>query len=136
LLNAYRGLGGFDGRARFSSWLFAIARNRCLNALRRPPLFAGGDEMDSLPDSQVRQDVELEQREDEERILGLIREHLEPVDQQVLWLRCFEKVPVEVITRMLDIAEPSGARGVLQRARRRLKAAMTRAADAERGDAQ
>jgi RNA polymerase sigma-70 factor (ECF subfamily) len=135
LLNAYRGLGGFDGRARFSSWIFAIARNRCLNALRRPALFGGGDELDDLPDSGVRQDVELEQREDEERILGLIREHLAPVDQQVLWLRCFEKVPVDVITRTLGITEPSGARGILQRARRRLKAAMARGADAERGDA-
>lgn len=135
LLNAYRGLGGFDGRARFSSWIFAIARNRCLNALRRPDLFGGGDELDELPDSSVRQDVALEQREDEERILSLIREHLVPLDQQVLWLRCFEKVPVDVITRMLEITEPSGARAILQRARRRLKAAMARAADSEKGDA-
>jgi DNA-directed RNA polymerase specialized sigma24 family protein len=42
----------------------------------------------------------------------------------VLWLRCFEKVPVDEITRMLGITEASGARGVLQRARRRLRAAL------------
>ena len=131
LLNAYRKLDTFDGRARFSTWIFAIARNRCLNALRRPPLLDEGDELDGLLDPRVGHDLELEQREDEKRILDLIRKYLPPLDQKVLWLRCFEKVPVDVITRMLEITEASGARGVLQRARRRLKAAMNKEASAE-----
>ncbi|MBD3237482.1 MAG: sigma-70 family RNA polymerase sigma factor, partial [Candidatus Eisenbacteria bacterium] len=38
LISAYRNLASFESRARFSSWLFAIARNRCLSALRRPRL--------------------------------------------------------------------------------------------------
>ncbi|MHC5212792.1 MAG: RNA polymerase sigma factor [Planctomycetota bacterium] len=34
LLTAYERLGSYDaGRARFSTWLFTIARNRCLNVL-------------------------------------------------------------------------------------------------------
>src|SRR5262249_62396725 len=33
LLSAYRALATFQGRSRFSSWLFAIARNRCLTAV-------------------------------------------------------------------------------------------------------
>jgi RNA polymerase sigma-70 factor (TIGR02960 family) len=41
LLAAWRGLGGFEGRASLRSWLYRIATNRCLNALRdgarRPP---------------------------------------------------------------------------------------------------
>ena len=135
LLSAYRNLHTFEGRARFSSWIFAIARNRCLNALRGRPPLADGDEPVELPDPRVGQDVELEQREDEERILRLIREHLSPLDQKVLWLRCFEKAPVDEITRMLKITEASGARGVLQRARRRLKAAMAAEDAAERGGA-
>ncbi len=130
LLNAYRGLEGFDDRARFSSWLFSIARNRCLNALRRPPLFEEGLEIERFPDRQIGQDQQLSERQDEERLLALIQEHLPPLDRQVLWLRCFEKVPVDGITRMLGIEEASGARAVLQRARRRLRAAM----DAEKGD--
>jgi RNA polymerase sigma-70 factor (ECF subfamily) len=134
LLNAYRKLDTFDGRARFSSWIFAIARNRCLNALRRPPLLGEEDELERMPDPRAGQDQELEQREDEERILRLIREQLPLLDQKVLWLRCFERVPVDVITKMLKITDASGARGVLQRARRRLKAAMAREATTERGE--
>jgi RNA polymerase sigma-70 factor (TIGR02960 family) len=34
LLAAWRGLGQFEGRASLRSWLYRIATNRCLNALR------------------------------------------------------------------------------------------------------
>jgi RNA polymerase sigma-70 factor (TIGR02960 family) len=34
LVAAWRGLGGFQGRASLRSWLYRIATNRCLNALR------------------------------------------------------------------------------------------------------
>jgi RNA polymerase sigma-70 factor (TIGR02960 family) len=34
LLAAWRGLGGFEGRASVRTWLYRIATNRCLNALR------------------------------------------------------------------------------------------------------
>jgi RNA polymerase sigma factor (sigma-70 family) len=41
LLAAWQGLGGFQGRASIRTWLYRIATNRCLNALRsasrRPP---------------------------------------------------------------------------------------------------
>ncbi|MFC1572232.1 RNA polymerase sigma factor [Candidatus Eisenbacteria bacterium] len=132
LLSAYRHLSTFKGNARFSSWIFAIARNRCLNSMRRVSLFDDGDRIELLPDTRTRQDRRMEQREDEERILRLIREHLPLLDQKVLWLRCFEKVPIDGITRMLNITESSGARGVLQRARRRLRAAMAKQAGTER----
>jgi len=124
LLSAYRKLPSFDGRASFSTWIFAIVRNRCLNALRRPNLFGDGEPLELYPDPAVSQDRKLVEQEDEERILQLVRDHLDPLDQQVLWLRCFEKVPVDTITRLLAIESPSGARGVLQRARRRLRAAL------------
>jgi RNA polymerase sigma-70 factor (TIGR02960 family) len=34
LLAAWRGLGGFEGRASVRTWLYRIATNRCLNTLR------------------------------------------------------------------------------------------------------
>ena len=34
LVSAWRGLGGFDGRASIRTWLYRIATNRCLSTLR------------------------------------------------------------------------------------------------------
>jgi RNA polymerase sigma-70 factor (ECF subfamily) len=34
LLSAWRGLGGFEGNASMRTWLYRVATNRCLNALR------------------------------------------------------------------------------------------------------
>ncbi|WP_429418143.1 sigma factor [Nocardia sp. GAS34] len=34
MLAAWRGLEGFDGRASVRTWLYRIATNRCLDALR------------------------------------------------------------------------------------------------------
>jgi RNA polymerase sigma-70 factor (TIGR02960 family) len=44
LLAAWRGLGRFEGRASLRSWLYRIATNRCLNALR-----AGARHRERLP---------------------------------------------------------------------------------------
>jgi RNA polymerase sigma-70 factor (ECF subfamily) len=137
LLSAWRNLDSYQGSGRFASWLFAIARNRCLNALRRPDLFEpAAPEPDQLAAPGIGQDHELEQREAEDRLLALVRDNLDPLDQEVLWLRCFERMPVDAITEVLDISEASGARGVLQRARRRLRAALDRADETQRGGEQ
>jgi len=50
---AWAALGRFDGRARFSTWLFRIAYTTFLNHARRPRLFvpaAGGDDADGEPE--------------------------------------------------------------------------------------
>ncbi|MCP4573782.1 MAG: sigma-70 family RNA polymerase sigma factor [bacterium] len=125
LISAYRNLDSFEGRSQFGSWIFTITRNRCLSELRRPALLVD-EEADPAERSapQAPPDRNLEERLDEEALRDLIQASLDPVEQQALWLRCFEKMPVDEITRVLGIEETSGARGVLQRARRRLRAAL------------
>jgi DNA-directed RNA polymerase specialized sigma24 family protein len=51
---------------------------------------------------------------------------LEPQEQQAIWLRCVERMPVDDVTRILGVDGSSGARAVLQRARRKLRAAIER----------
>jgi RNA polymerase sigma-70 factor (ECF subfamily) len=125
LLKAYRSLATFQGKSRFSSWLFAIARNRCLSELRRPSLlFDPESDPDAMATQAASPGRQLEEKLAEEEVLDLIRNHLEPREQEALWLRCFERLPVDAITRMLHISEASGARAVLQSARRKLRAAL------------
>lgn len=127
LINAYRGLGSFAGKSKFSSWLFSIARNRCLNEVQRVSLLVDEEaDLETIPSGEKNPDIDLEEEEGRERLLGLIRETLEPEEQKAIWLRCFERVPVDEITRLLGIEASTGARGVLQRARRKLRTALDR----------
>ncbi len=127
LLNAYRRLDTFEGRSGFASWLFVIARNRCLSELRRPsPLWEDDDALDQIADSSMSPDEEFERRLDEEEVLNLIRMHLDPIEREALWLRCYEGMPVDEITRLLRIDAATGARSVIQRARRKLRAILRR----------
>jgi len=125
LLSAYQRLGSFEGRSKFSSWLFAITRNRCLNEVRRVSLLVD-DEADpeSVSVPAPTPDTDLENRESEERLMTLIEQTLDPIEQKAIWLRCFERMPVDDITIILGIDASSGARGLLQKARRKLRAAL------------
>jgi RNA polymerase sigma-70 factor (ECF subfamily) len=124
-LNAYRGLASFGGRSKFSSWLFAITRNRALNEVREVGLFQEEDAAEAnLVDQRGDAERVLEEREGQERIYRLIHTALDPQEQKAIWLRCFERLPVEEITSLMNIDSASGARGLLQRARRKLRAAL------------
>lgn len=129
LLSAYQALGSFEGRCLYSSWLFTIMRHRCFRALRRPSLLRDEEvEVDRLAGETTPVDAALAEQEDEEEMLRLIQRHLEPTEQAALWLRVMERLPVEEITRRLGISAASGARGVLQSGRRKLRAALDRRA--------
>lgn len=125
LTRAYLKLDSFAGRSKFGSWLFIVARSHCLNEVERPRLLVGSPEdPDGLSSDRPDPERALLERLDEEAVLELIEKYLDPVEQKALWLRCFEKTPVDTITQVLGIEGPSGARAVLQRGRRKLRTAL------------
>lgn len=125
LLNAWRRLSTYQARSRFFAWLFTITRNRCLNALRKPPLLRDeGTEVDSLAGEQRHPDQEYVDRVGEKEIRDLLRRTLDPQEHNAIYLRCFERMPVDEISIVLGIKGSAGARSVLQRARRKLREAL------------
>lgn len=122
LLAAYQRLGEFEGRAAFSSWLFVIARNRCLNEMRNDAR-REDVEPDSLIDDAAGFDERIETEMKSARLLDLAADVLDEDERQALWLRYSELLPVDEITALLKLDDKSGARAVLQRARRKLRAA-------------
>lgn len=122
LLAAYQRLGEFEGRAAFSSWLFVIARNRCLNEMRNDAR-REDVEPDSFVDENANFDQRIEMEMQGQRLLDLAADVLDDDERKALWLRYSELMPVDEITVLLSLDQKTGARALLQRARRKLRAA-------------
>jgi RNA polymerase sigma-70 factor (ECF subfamily) len=149
LLAAWRGLDGFAGRSSLRAWLYRIATNRSLNALRdagrRPremppppdlppdsPPPAGNDEpvwlqpypdvlLDGVPDAAPGPEARYEARE----AIGLAfvtgLQHLPPMQRAVLVLRDVHGFRAAEVAEMLDTSE-AAVTSALQRARAALEA--------------
>jgi RNA polymerase sigma-70 factor (ECF subfamily) len=127
MLEAFKSLSSFRGGASFSSWLFAITRNRCVSALRRSSRQRTVElDCELLADPRSGADQALEERQEGEILLAAISEHLAPREQEALCLRLYEMMPVDTITQVLGIEGVAGARSVLQNARRKLRVALGR----------
>jgi len=124
-IKVWRALPGFDGRASMSTWIYTIARNASLSALRarRPQA--------SLSDPQVMAAVEsidpvqsADVIVDRAAILRLV-EQLPPKQRQVVMLFYMEAQSHEDVAAML--AMPVGTvKTLLHRARARLSAAVSK----------
>lgn len=126
MVTAWEKIGSFEGRSKFSSWLFAVTRNRCIDSSRRVDVLADESITEAHPDPALPHDESVLGALDEDRLLALIRRELDADEQKAIWLRCIERMPVEEITGVLNVSGESGARALLQRARRKLRAAMDR----------
>jgi RNA polymerase sigma-70 factor (TIGR02960 family) len=153
LLAAWTGLEGFEGRASLRAWLYRIATNRCLNALRarsrRPrevPAMAEPLEptrriepiwlepypdflLEDMPDRSPGPAARYEARESIELSFIVALQHLPPRQRAVLVLRDVLGFRTGEVAEMLDTGEAS-VKGALQRARATLRARMP--ADRER----
>lgn len=130
LMQAFEALPRYEARGRFSAWLFTIVHNRCLSAVRRRPLIHDPEvDTDGLVSPDTGPDERYEDAETERRMMARIDEVLAPREREALWLRTREGMSVEEITRLLGVDGASGARGLLQTARRKLRAAV----ESERG---
>jgi len=130
LMAAFENLHRVPREARFAAWLFVVTRNTCLGELRKMKVRQGQNvPVEHLVDHGNNPEDELLQRLEEEAFLRLLDTELEPVEKQALCLRCFEKMPVDTVTTVLGLEKTSGARGVLQTARRKLKRAMKKNGD-------
>ena len=111
-LKVWRALPSYDGRAALSTWVYTIARNTCLSAVRNEsyrrtdPL---DDSREPAAGSTVARDVELEQ--------GLSR--LPDVLRHVITLFYLQDRSVKEVAAMLDLPEGT-VKSHLHRARRAL----------------
>ena len=156
LLAAWRGLGTYEGRASLRTWLYRIATNRSLNALRasgrrsrpeppeppfEPPKPTRHGEpvwlqpypdalLDGLPDAAAGPDARYEAKETIALAFVAAVQHLPPRQRAVLLLRDVLGFPSGEVADMLDTSQAS-VNSALQRARATMTAVLP-ARDRER----
>lgn len=112
-LSAWRGLAGFDGRAAFSTWLYRLTTNACIDFLRREKRRAalsftleedGEERQAEISDERWSPERELERKEARSALeRGLAS--LSPQHRQILLLREQEGLSYGEIARCLDLEE-------------------------------
>lgn len=129
-LKAFQRLHTFQGTSRFTTWLFSITRNHCLDELRSRathPQQGSETVLDEIVDvSCERVSSALERRESEELLRTLIRESLDETENKVLTLHYVHEMPLDAVSRMLGLTNQSGAKAYIVSARRKLKRAHAR----------
>jgi RNA polymerase sigma-70 factor, ECF subfamily len=154
LLAAWRNLETFEGRASVRSWLYRIATNRCLNALRArkrrtqegPPMVEPPEPtrrteplwlepypdvlLEHIPDRSAGPAARYEARESIQLAFIVALQQLPPRQRAALVLRDVLGFRTAEVADMLDTSETS-VKGALQRARAALEARLP-AADRER----
>ena len=120
---AYRHRGGFRGDSRFSTWLYAIARNHCLSSIKKipDPVDAGEIVPVRLRDwSTTPPDITIERKQRHREMWRVIHDTLEPTEARVMALHYGFELPLAAITQKLALTNPSGAKAYVVNARRKL----------------
>ncbi len=114
----------FRGDARFQTWLYTVARSVALNradARRRRP----SEPLDLLSEEPEAPSDPIEARLDSNRLQSALkkamREDLEPMEAQVLWLHFIHGMTVPALSARFDLRNKSGAKAVLVSAVRKLR---------------
>lgn len=129
-LKAFQKLNTFHGKSKFTTWLYTITRNHCLDELR-----SRGAQPESAPESLLEEIPDLrresiasamQRRQAEELLRELMKESLDDVEYKVLTLHYVHELPLDSVGRVMGLTNPSGAKAYIVSARRKLKQAHER----------
>jgi len=125
-VKAFQGIHTFRRGAKFTTWLYSITRNHCLDELRSKKRRV--EETAELPDEiedwgLESADSAIERNQSGELMRKLMRESLDETETKVMTLHYVHELPLESVSRMLKLTNVSGAKAYVVSARRKLKRA-------------
>lgn len=129
-LKAFQRLHSFRRDSKFTTWLYSITRNHCLDELRsrkiRPQEASDAltDDIADLSFDGVFSD--MERRQTEELFRRLMQESLDELENKVMTLHFVHEMPLDSVGRMLGLTNRSGAKAYVVSAKRKLKRAYER----------
>lgn len=128
-LNAWRGLKFFKGDSTFSTWVYRLASNACIDHLRRKkrrqdidlpmPMDEEDDRPPDIPDDRFQPERELERQELRNAVCSGL-EQLSDEHRQVLVMREINGLSYQEIADVLDL-ETGTVKSRIARARNSLR---------------
>ncbi len=131
LLKLYERVDGFRGDSKFSTWVYTVTRNLCLNWIRDhrrggvETSLEGGDEPIEIPDERVEDaSARLERDEDRAALRRLLAETLTPEEARIMYLHYGHGLTLDAISDRMELTNRSGAKAFIVSAKRKLKSAL------------
>jgi len=130
-LKAHRHLHTFQSSARFTTWLYVIARNESLTRIDRRSSQPVHEDEEALADTPALgfSPEDMAARDSRSRRLhAFLVDTLDETERKVFTLHYGADMPLDTITRLLHLQNASGAKAFIVSAKRKL----TRAAERRR----
>ena len=129
-VKAWRHLDTYTATAKFSTWLYTIMRNECLNAVKsRQRRASEGDfdmTLDIIDSGTIDPETAFANETLKRNLRSLLTKTLEDTERTVFTLHYAEDMPLEAITRLLSLTNASGAKAFIVSAKRKLTRAVER----------
>jgi RNA polymerase sigma factor (sigma-70 family) len=120
-VKAFRFLGSFQGKSRFSTWLYRIAYNHCISVIRKKVKVI--DLVDEVPEGEVEEGemngLENLTSQERSRYLKMALESLAETDAVVVTLFYYEELSLEEISAVTGLSS-SNIRIKLHRSRKKM----------------
>lgn len=122
-VKAFQKLDSYEGKSKFSTWLYSITYNACISELRKRRI-----EFKSLDDRQISDQEEQKmhdyyretKKEDQEKYLNLALEKLPEDDQVLVTLYYYENQSMDEISAITGLTV-SNIKVKIHRARKRMQ---------------
>ncbi len=115
-------MGSFKGDSKFSSWVYALTYNFCVNYVNRNKERKMSENSDKLDAKEANLSINVEDRslfQLRTDKLKRVLEHIAPEDKAILLLKYQDDVPVKELCTILNVGE-SAVKMRLKRAKARL----------------
>ena len=120
-VKAFRSIGSFQERAKFSTWLYRIAYNHCISVIRKKVKMI--DLVDELPEREVDEGamngLDSISAEERSRYLKMAIESLAETDAVVVTLFYYDEMSLDEIAEITGLSS-SNIRIKLHRARKKM----------------
>jgi RNA polymerase sigma-70 factor (ECF subfamily) len=123
-LKAHRSLDSFRGTSQFGTWLYSIARNEAINRSKKPQAMESEEALIALPALDPSPEHVASEKSTARRLHQFLQTTLEETERTVFTLHYGEDLPLDAITRLLQLENSSGAKAYIVSAKRKLARAV------------